>query len=94
MNVDPADAVVLGKILADVPARRREAGFLDADQARRRLAAARLLRSADRLIWAATMRRWRERLVRNLVLSMSESRLPTTTSRSSAARRRARRPGR
>ncbi|HYD56757.1 MAG TPA: FAD-dependent monooxygenase [Burkholderiales bacterium] len=75
MNTGLVDAVVLGRMLGDVLAGRRDDAFLDAYEDLRRPAAVQVLGLAGRLTRLATMKRPEERLVRNVVLSLV-NRLP------------------
>jgi 2-polyprenyl-6-methoxyphenol hydroxylase-like FAD-dependent oxidoreductase len=69
MNAGLVDARVLGRILADVLTHRSPPVALDEYERLRRPAAARVMRLADRLTWAATMQGGPQRFVRNLVLA-------------------------
>lgn len=68
MNTGLVDACLLGELLADVLAGRRDERQLDLYEGQRRPAAKEVLRLAGRLTHMATMKRAPERLLRNLVL--------------------------
>ncbi len=70
MNAGLVDACVLGRILAEVIAGRRDEGHLDEYERLRRPAAAAVLKLAGRLTAAATMKSRPRRALRNLVLSL------------------------
>jgi 2-polyprenyl-6-methoxyphenol hydroxylase-like FAD-dependent oxidoreductase len=69
MNTGLVDACVLGRMLADVLAGRRDDSYLDTYEALRRPAAKQVLRLAGRLTAMATMKSAPGRFVRNLVLT-------------------------
>ncbi len=70
MNAGLVDAWVLGRILAEVAAGRREAGFLDMYQSLRRPAAESVLSLAGRLTGMAVLKGAPQRALRNLALSV------------------------
>jgi 2-polyprenyl-6-methoxyphenol hydroxylase-like FAD-dependent oxidoreductase len=68
MNTGIVDAVVLGRLLADVVSGTREEAAIDMYQALRQPAAAQVIAIADRLTTMATLRSWGKRLLRNAML--------------------------
>ncbi|HYO97114.1 MAG TPA: NAD(P)/FAD-dependent oxidoreductase [Polyangiaceae bacterium] len=68
MNTGIVDAVVLGRLLADVTSGLREEAAIDLYQALRQPAAAQVIGIADRLTTMATMRSSLQRLLRNALL--------------------------
>lgn len=75
MNTGLVDAYVLGRILVEVIAGRREESFLDEYESMRRPAAVKVLKLAGRLTTMATMKSAPQRAVRNLLLTIID-RLP------------------
>lgn len=75
MNTGLVDAYVLGRILAEVIAGRREESFLDEYESMRRPAAVKVLKLAGRLTTMATMKNAPQRAMRNLLLTIID-RLP------------------
>lgn len=80
MNTGLVDACVLGRVLSEVIAGRRDESYLDTYQALRRPAAVKVLKLAGRLTHLATMKRVPQRAVRNLLLSIV-GRLPVARRR-------------
>lgn len=70
MNTGIVDAIVLGRVLADVATGLREEAAIDLYQQLRRPAAAQVLGIADRLTNLATARSWLKRLLRNVLLRL------------------------
>jgi 2-polyprenyl-6-methoxyphenol hydroxylase-like FAD-dependent oxidoreductase len=68
MNTGIVDAVVLGRLLADVVSGKREEAAIDMYQALRQPAAAQVIAIADRLTTMATLRSRVKRLLRNAML--------------------------
>ncbi|HVY04664.1 MAG TPA: FAD-dependent monooxygenase [Burkholderiales bacterium] len=68
MNTGLVDAVVLGRMLAEVVSGRRPDGYLDEYETLRRPAAEQVLHLAGRLTSMAVMKRAPQRFVRNLLL--------------------------
>jgi 2-polyprenyl-6-methoxyphenol hydroxylase-like FAD-dependent oxidoreductase len=68
MNTGIVDAIVLGRLLADVATGAREEAAIDLYQALRQPAAAQVIGIADRLTTMATMQSPLKRLLRNALL--------------------------
>jgi hypothetical protein len=68
MNTGIVDAIVLGRLLADVATGAREEAAIDLYQALRHPAAAQVIGIADRLTTMATMQSPLKRLLRNVLL--------------------------
>ena len=80
MNTGLVDAVILGRILADVLTGRRDSSYLDRYEELRRPAAKQVLKLAGRLTHMATMKSTPQRMLRNIVLQAIGS-LPMARSR-------------
>jgi 2-polyprenyl-6-methoxyphenol hydroxylase-like FAD-dependent oxidoreductase len=68
MNTGIVDAIVLGRLLADVATGVRDEAAIDLYQALRQPAAAQVIGIADRLTNMATAQSWLKRLLRNALL--------------------------